>query len=130
MNLEDIMQIIGQTGSISKFLGQYGINQNNYNEDKIEALLRKFNFSKAQVKNAMEQIEGALGIAKNIPFVSKYVQNVYDNKVQELKQGINKVFKLDENITYPSYDQRNQSEYKDTGIGYGVRTRLSDKYPD
>ena len=31
---------------------------------------------------------------------------------------------------YPSYDQRSNPEFQETGIGYGVRNNRADKYPD
>ena len=133
MNFKDIMDIYKQTGSMSDMLKQHGIDKNNFgqNTDKIEALLKKFGFSKAQVKSAIEQIEVGFGIAKHIPAVSKHLEKFDENKVSELKQGINKILKLeDSEPRYASYDQRSTQEFQDTGIGYGVRSGRASKYPD
>ena len=115
-------------------LKEYGIDKSNYsqNADKIEGLFRKFNFTKAQVKSAIEQIEAGFGIAKHIPVVSKHLEGFDEKKVNELKQGINKILKLDDDYdnSKPNYDFTKTEESKDSGLSYGVRSSRASRYPD
>ena len=133
MNFKDIMDIYKSTGSMADMLKQHGIDKNNFgqNTDKIEALFKKFGFSKSQVKSAIDQIEAGFGIAKHIPGVGKHLEKFDESKVSDLKNSIGKILNLGgDDIPRPSYDFTNTQQAQDIGASYSVRENRASKYPD